>query len=128
MTFLAKCTKCSESLHIDPTQKEAVCPSCQTPFLFERTTFNSEMADEAKLKSELIKKYDERIALLEAEIRAHNADKDDLQTRINRRGILGKSSKLALQDEMAMVDAKIEAAMNEIAVAEKKKQDLFSHA
>ncbi|MCL2019318.1 MAG: hypothetical protein FWG70_06095 [Oscillospiraceae bacterium] len=128
MTFIAKCTKCGENLQIDPTQKEAVCVSCGTPFLFERTTFNDEMADEAKLKSELIKKYDEKIDILKGEISGHNAAKDELQTRLNRRSILGKASKLAIQDEMALVDAKIEAAMNEIAIAEKKKQELFSHA
>jgi DNA-directed RNA polymerase subunit RPC12/RpoP len=128
MTFLAKCGKCSESLKIDPTQKEMVCPACNTPFVFERTTFNSEMAEEAILKAELIKKYDERIAALNEDISALNAEKSDLQTKINRRSILGKSSKAGLQDEVALIDAKIAAAESEIVVAETKKLDLYSHA
>jgi multidrug resistance efflux pump len=128
MTFLAKCGKCAESLRIDPTQKEMVCPACNTPFVFERTTFNSEMADEAMLKAELIKKYDEKIEALNADISALNAEKSDLQTKINRRSILGKSSKAGLQDEVTLIDAKIEAAEAEILVAETKKLDLYSHA
>ncbi|MCL2638614.1 MAG: hypothetical protein FWD48_09625 [Oscillospiraceae bacterium] len=128
MTFLAKCGKCNESLKIDPTQKEAVCPACNAPFVFERTTFNSEMADEALLKAELIKKYDEKIEDLNADIAKFNAEKNELQTKINRRSILGKSSKAGLQDEMALVDAKIEAAESEILIAETKKLDLYSNA
>ncbi|MCL2696732.1 MAG: hypothetical protein FWE74_01470 [Oscillospiraceae bacterium] len=128
MTFLAKCGKCSESLRIDPTQKEAVCSACNAPFVFERTTFNSEMADEAMLKAELIKKYDEKIAALNGDIKKLEAEKNDLRTKINRRSILGKSSKAGLQDEAALIDAKIEAAESEILVAEAKKLDLYNHA
>jgi hypothetical protein len=126
MTFLAKCGKCSESLQIDPTIKEMVCPACQTPFVFERTTFNSEMAEEAKLKSDLIGKYDEKIGALTAEIREHEATKEELQTKINRRSILGKSSKAGLQDELALIIAKIEAAQSEIETAQTKKAELMS--
>ncbi|MDR2531517.1 MAG: hypothetical protein LBC82_01585 [Oscillospiraceae bacterium] len=128
MEFIAKCTKCGEKLHLDPTQKEAVCPHCSTPFIFERTTFNSEMADQAKLKSELVKKYDEKISGLREEIVRHEAKKDELQGRVNRRSILGKSSKHALQDEIALIDAKITTAEHEIETAEIKKQELFSNA
>ncbi|MDR2557956.1 MAG: hypothetical protein LBC86_00195 [Oscillospiraceae bacterium] len=128
MTFLAKCGKCNESLKIDPTQKEAVCPACNAPFVFERTTFNSEMADEAILKAELIKKYDEKITALNSDIGKLNSEKEDLQTKINRRSILGKSSKAGFQDELALVDAKIEAAEAEILVAETKKLDLYNNA
>jgi len=93
--------------------------------MFERTTFNSEMADEVKLKEELIKKYDEKISSLQAEISTHNAEKEELQVKINRRSILGRSSKAAMQDEVAMIEAKIEAAKSEIEVAETKKQELM---
>ena len=126
MTFKAKCTKCNQDLQIDPTQKEAVCPNCNTPFLFERTTFNSEMADEVKLKSELISKYDDKISSLEEEIAGFEAKKEELQVKINRRSILGKSSKEALQDEMSLIDAKIETARHEIEIAETKKRDLMA--
>jgi uncharacterized small protein (DUF1192 family) len=128
MEFIAKCTKCGEKLHLDPTQKEAVCPHCDTPFVFERTTFNSEMADEANLKSELVKKYDERIASLREEIAGLNSKKTELQARLSRRSILGKSSKLGVQDELALVDTKIMTAEHEIETAEIKKQELFSNA
>jgi DNA-directed RNA polymerase subunit RPC12/RpoP len=128
MTFLAKCGKCNESLRIDPTQREAVCPACNTPFVFERTTFNSEMADEAMLKAELIKKFDEKIAALNLDIIKLGAEKSEIETKINRRSILGKSSKAGLQDELALVEAKIEAAEAEILIAEAKKLDLYSNA
>jgi hypothetical protein len=128
MTFLAKCTNCGESLQVDPTQKEAVCSACETPFLFERTTFNSEMAEEAKLKSELISKYDERISILQGDINELEKMKTELSARISRRSILGKASKLEFQDELALVEAKIATAHHEIATAEKKKEELYSHA
>ena len=117
MIFLAKCMKCGADMHIDLTEKEVLCKSCLTPFIFERTMFNADMSAEAIILSKKVEKCDEKIAALQKDIKEKSSRIEDKVKKLKS----GKISAIVLSILIALfvivaVGVSMTTEENEIAV------------
>jgi hypothetical protein len=127
MDFIAKCTKCNETLNIDPTEKKINCTYCGAPYVFERTDFSSDMADEAKVKNEIIKKYDAKLTLLKEKFRKLNAKKQELEKQLKRKPFLfiGRANRNKLKEDYVLIKDVIKILKDEIIRLEKIKEKMI---
>lgn len=127
MDFIAKCTKCNQTLNIDPTEKKVNCPYCDTPYVFERTDFSSDMSDEAKVKNEIIKKYDVKLVTLKEKFRKLSAKKQEMERQLRRKPFLffGRKGWNKLKEDYILVKDLTQILKEEIARLEKIKQKMI---